>query len=145
MWITGVQSSLWVAGTSACTGKETFCTAQQQAGSLYSNSLARPSVTKQLHWVEGVATAIALVTVPPEGGIYYGQVYLEWYSEDTGYGSHWLSPPTSKGEQQMMGTSMSLVLTSSSQQWVRSHSRHRHFANRSYGWTTTASTFMCPY
>ncbi len=46
--------------------------------------------------MEGVATAKALVTVPPEGGIYYGQVYLVWSSEDTGYGSHRPSPPSLK-------------------------------------------------
>ncbi len=32
--------------------------------------------------------ALALVTVPPEGGIYYGQVYLDCLQRTTGYGSH---------------------------------------------------------
>jgi hypothetical protein len=42
MWIPGVQSSPQVASTSACTSKETFCTAQQQADSLHSGSPGSP-------------------------------------------------------------------------------------------------------
>jgi hypothetical protein len=34
IWIPVVQSSPWEGSTSACTGKETLCTAQQQAASL---------------------------------------------------------------------------------------------------------------
>jgi hypothetical protein len=60
---------------------------------MHPSSSSRPSATKLLHWVEGIATAIALVTVPPEGGIYYGQAYLVWSSEDADYGSHRLFLP----------------------------------------------------
>jgi hypothetical protein len=60
MWIPGVQPSPLVVGANACAGKDTLCSAKQQV----------------------LATAITLVTVPPEGGIYYGQVYLVWSSED---------------------------------------------------------------
>jgi hypothetical protein len=53
--------------------------------------------------------AIALVTVPPERGICYGQVYLVWSSEDNSYGSHRLSPPylergaTDDGDEPVLG------------------------------------------
>jgi hypothetical protein len=45
-----------------------------------------------LYWVEGVAIVTTLVTVPPEGGIYYSQVNLVWSSEDDWL---WLSLPLS--------------------------------------------------
>jgi hypothetical protein len=47
VWISGVQSFPQVANACAFFGKETFCIAHQQAGSLYFGSLARrhPSTT----------------------------------------------------------------------------------------------------
>jgi hypothetical protein len=53
--------------------------------------------------------AITLVTVLPEGGIYYGQVYLVCSSEDKSYGSHGPSPPylergaTDDGDEPVLG------------------------------------------
>ncbi len=45
--ISGMQPSQWVADASAYTDKDTFCTAQQQAGPLHFGSSARrrPSTT----------------------------------------------------------------------------------------------------
>jgi hypothetical protein len=56
----------------------------QHASCLHFGLLARhhPSTTLPLHWVKGITTAIALVTVLPEGGIHYFQVYLVWSSEN---------------------------------------------------------------
>jgi hypothetical protein len=93
------------------TGKDTFCTAQYQASSLHSGSLAHhsPSVTLPLHLVEGIATAIALVSVPPEGGICYGQAYLVRCSEELVTALITTSSPSFEGGRQMMGTSRSFV------------------------------------
>ncbi len=46
------RSSPWVAGTSACTDKETLCTTKQQAGSLHFRSSAcrHPSATLLMPW-----------------------------------------------------------------------------------------------
>jgi hypothetical protein len=50
------------SGASACCGKETFCTAQQQTSWLHFGSSAHcdPSMTLLLRCVERIATAIAL-------------------------------------------------------------------------------------
>jgi hypothetical protein len=62
--------------------------------------------------------AIALVAVPPKGGIYYFKVYLVWSLKGAIYGYHRPSPPLPlKGGRQMIGTSQSLVPTSSSLRW----------------------------
>jgi hypothetical protein len=58
----------------------------------------RPALCTLVHWLvigssfgnkaaalgggHSYATTITLVTIPPEGGIYYSQVYLVWSSED---------------------------------------------------------------
>ncbi len=76
--------------------------------------------------MKGAATAITLVTAPPEGGIYYSQVYLIWSSEDTGYGSHRPSPPTLDGGAINDGDGPVLGPNEIISHWVRSHLHHRN-------------------
>jgi hypothetical protein len=68
----------------------------------------------------GIAMAVDLVAVPPDGGIYYGQCIPGLvFIGHPGYGSHHPSPPTSKRGQQMMWTSHFLVSVGSSLRQAR--------------------------
>ncbi len=134
IWIPEMQASSWVASISACTGKETSSTAQQQAGSLHSGSSARPLVT-----------AAALC-----GGRSYGHCpgdcpawrrnLLRASIPGLVFRGHWIQlllprSSSSKGGWQMMGTSWSLVQMSSSLCWVRSCPCHRCSpAEATVGW-----------
>ncbi len=110
-----------------------------------------PLVTLPLHQVEGVATAIALVTAPHKGGLCNDQLLPGLVFSVPGYSPHCPAPPFFKGGQQMIRMSCFLAPTGLSLHWVRSHPHHQCFACRSYGWKMTShstpsnSMLMCYY
>ncbi len=142
MQIPGVQSFSWVAGKSACTVKEIFCTGQQQASSLHSGSLARSSATKPLHWVEGVARPSPWWLSPLKEESTTAK--YPWYGLQRTSAMALIAPLplTSKGRRQIMGTSWSLVLTT---EWVISYPRHWHFTTEARPDDDMAQALMCPY